>query len=333
MNNIDDLKENKNLYKFLEERTEDNKPNEKYIDIATNKIGLNKVTDINLSQGTLFLLKEFNKINEYSNINNYEHYTFGWSGLPCSREANTESKNLYDSILRLIKEKKNNNIKIILIGSSFGGNICLGISEHLTKEMYIPIEYIFTIGCPFFESAKNSIETRLFNSNEYLFKNVLNIKSFGDFIQKYGSKIVKNKNSTIINSIRTGYNDLNFYFEKKDTKKEDRNKKKENINKFNKWPIITAFFRNIISKNFYYPSHNELSFFNNKNIPVTILIPLIIKSNNEESFDNKTQTDMTFNLKTNLLSFSGYNSIQLPDNFMNTYHQEAFNINNQYYKK
>lgn len=127
----------------------------------------------------------FEKIYEFCGIHqkNY-YYTFGWSGLLSPRIRHFEAKILYDQLIQVYQEFKDQGIKpkICLICYSHGGNIALKLGEVYKTEGYpkskkLPIDQLILYGLPVLPETDYLV-------NSSLFKKVYHVYSFGDRVQR-----------------------------------------------------------------------------------------------------------------------------------------------------
>ncbi len=169
----------------------------------------------NKSYNEVFLLF----LHKYSYLfkkNDVKYYMFNWSGViyPIQNKEIASVELFYE----IFSFKKNNpNDKIILIGCSHGGNVILGMSD-LLKLYNIEIDTVVLLGTPIGENSDKNAMKKLFNGR-YVFKQIINIYSNSDFIQKIDlvfndfkfCKRILNERTGIINYRITGFGHIDLW--------------------------------------------------------------------------------------------------------------------------
>lgn len=108
-------------------------------------------------------------------------YMFNWTGNIYPLKYKTiASQNLFDALFKY--KNDNPDHSIILIGCSHGGNVILQMAD-LLKQYNIQIDLVVLLGTPISKKSNKNAFKKM-NDVEYVFKKIINIYSFDDYIQK-----------------------------------------------------------------------------------------------------------------------------------------------------
>jgi hypothetical protein len=116
-------------------------------------------------------------------LSNLHFYTFGWDGRLSQESRLNSAKILYSSLLKEISRIKNSldlkdqDLELILIGHSHGGNILLNLAKVKTEfKNNLVIDKLIMLGTPVQSETKELI-------SDPMFKKVYSFYSNGDIIQ------------------------------------------------------------------------------------------------------------------------------------------------------